>query len=110
MDAPNFPFAMQSLTQSAPALHVSITPIQFSSAEGLGNPFKEMIAAHSEGLIVVSGSLTYSNNTSIAALALAQGLPSCHEFIESVAELGFIILPPHLPIFPPPTTPLIPKN
>jgi putative ABC transport system substrate-binding protein len=98
MDDPNFPFAMQSLTQSAPALHVSITPIQFSSAEGLGNAFKEMIAAHSEGLIVVSGSLTYSNNTSIAALALAQGLPSCHGFREAVAEGGLISLGPDLRI------------
>ena len=95
-DDPNFPFAMQSLNQSAPALHVSITPIQFSSAEGLGNAFNEMKAAGSEGLIVVSGSLTYSNNTAIAALALAQGLPSCHGFREAVAEGGLISLGPDL--------------
>jgi putative ABC transport system substrate-binding protein len=98
MDDPNFPFAMQSLTQSAPALHVSITPIQFGSAEGLGNAFKEMTAAHSEALIVVSGSLTYSNNTAIAALALVQGLPSCHGFREAVAEGGLISLGPDLRI------------
>jgi putative ABC transport system substrate-binding protein len=98
MDDPNFPFAMQSLTQSAPALHVSIMPIQFSSAEGLGNAFKEMNAAHSEGLIVVSGSLTYSNNAAIAALALAQRLPSCHGFREAVAEGGLISLGPDLRI------------
>jgi putative tryptophan/tyrosine transport system substrate-binding protein len=98
MDDPNFPFAMQSLTQSAPALHVSITPIQFGSAEGLGSAFKEMNAAHSEGLIVVSGSLTYSNNTAIAALALAQGLPSCHGFREAVAEGGLMSLGPDLRI------------
>jgi putative ABC transport system substrate-binding protein len=95
-DDPNFPFAMQSLDQSAPALHVSITPIQLSSTEGLGNAFKEMNAARSEGLIVVSGSLTYSNNTAIAALALAQGLPSCHGFREAVTEGGLISLGPDL--------------
>jgi putative tryptophan/tyrosine transport system substrate-binding protein len=98
MDDPNFPFAMQSLTQSAPNLHVSITPIQFNSAESLDSAFKEMKAAHSEGLIVVSGSLTYSNNTAIAALALAQGLPSCHGFREAVAEGGLISLGPDLRI------------
>src|SRR5260370_1846595 len=72
MDDPNFPFAMQSLTQSAPALHVSITPIQFSSAEGLGNAFKEMIAAHSEGLILVSRPLTHPTNPSTPPLPLPQ--------------------------------------
>ncbi len=95
-DDPNFPFAMQSLKQFAPALNVSITPIQFSSAEGLGNAFNEMKAARCEGLIVVSGSLTYANNTAIAALALAQGLPSCHGFREAVAEGGLISLGPDL--------------
>jgi putative ABC transport system substrate-binding protein len=98
MDDPNFPFAMQSLTQSAPALHVSITPIQFGSTEDLSSAFKEMNDAHCEGLIVVSGSLTYSNNTAIAALALAQGLPSCHGFREAVAEGGLISLGPDLRI------------
>jgi putative ABC transport system substrate-binding protein len=96
IDDPNFPFAMRSLIQSAPNLHVSITPIGFGSAEGLGSAFKEMKTAHSEGLIVVSGSLTYSNNTAIAALALAQGLPSCHGFKEAVAEGGLISLGPDL--------------
>jgi putative ABC transport system substrate-binding protein len=96
MDDPNFRFAMRSLTQSAPDLHVSIAPIEFGSAEGLDGAFKEMNAARSEALIVVSGSLTYSNNTAIAALALAQGLPSCHGFREAVAEGGLISLGPDL--------------
>ena len=98
IDDPNFSFAMRSLTQFAPDLHVSITPIEFGSAEGLGSAFKEMNAAHSEGLIVVSGTLTYSNNTAIAALALAQGLPSCHGFREAVSEGGLISLGPDLRI------------
>ena len=55
-----------------------------------------MNAARSEGLIVVSGSLTYSNNAAIAALALAQGLPSCHGFREAVVEGGLISLGPDL--------------
>lgn len=96
IDDPNFPFAMRSLTQSAPDLHVSITPVEFGSAEGLGSAFKEINAARSEALIVVSGSLTYSNNTAIAALALAQGLPSCHGFREAIAEGGLISLGPDL--------------
>jgi putative tryptophan/tyrosine transport system substrate-binding protein len=96
MRDPNFPFAMRSLTQSAPDLHVSITPIEFGSAEGLGSAFKEINAAHGEALLVVSGSLTYSNNAAIAALALAQGLPTCHGFREAVAEGGLISLGPDL--------------
>src|SRR5258707_4600655 len=52
MDDPNFPFAMRSLTQAAPDLRVSITPIEFGSAGGLGGAFKEMNAAHGEALIV----------------------------------------------------------
>jgi putative ABC transport system substrate-binding protein len=98
MGDPNFPFAMRSLTQSAPDLHVAITPIEFGSAEGLGSAFKEIDAAHGEALLVVSGSLTYSNNAAIAALALAQGLPTCHGFREAVAEGGLISLGPDLRI------------
>ena len=93
---PNFPFAMQSLKQSAPALYVSITPLHFNSGEGLGDAFKEMNAVRSGGLIVVSGSLTYSNNAAIATLALAHRLPSCHGFREAVAEGGLISLGPDL--------------
>ena len=95
-DDPNFPFAMQSLTQSAPTLNVSLTPVPFSSAEGLDGAFKEMAEARSNGLIVVSGSLTYSNTTPIVALASAQGLPSCHGFREAVTEGGLISLGPDL--------------
>lgn len=98
LDDPNFPFAMDSLKGSAPALNIAVTPIQFSSSDGLGDAFKEMKAARSEGLIVVSGSLTYSSNTAIAALALAQGLPSCHGFKEAVAEGGLMSLGPDLRI------------
>ena len=54
-DGTKFPICeMQSLEQSAQALHVSINPIQFSAAGDLGNAFNEMKAARSEGLIVVS--------------------------------------------------------
>src|SRR5260370_38333916 len=63
MDDPNFPFAMRSLTQAAPDLRVSITPIEFGSAGGLGGAFKEMNAGHGEALLGLSGALTYSNNT-----------------------------------------------
>jgi putative ABC transport system substrate-binding protein len=96
IDDPNFRFAMRSLTQSAPDLHVSIAPIAFGSAEGLDGAFKEINTARSEALIVVSGSLTYSSNAAIAALALAQGLPSCHGFREAVVEGGLISLGPDL--------------
>jgi putative ABC transport system substrate-binding protein len=95
---PNFPFAMRSLAQFAPDLHVSITPIEFGSAEALSSAFNGITAARSEALIVVSGSLTYSNNPAIAALALTQGLPSCHGFREAVAEGGLISLGPDLRI------------
>jgi putative ABC transport system substrate-binding protein len=94
---PNFPFAMMSLENSARSLKVSILPIEINLADDLRNAFDEMRGNQSEALVVVSGALTYANSRVIAELSLANRLPSCHGFKETVAAGGLISLGPDLP-------------
>jgi putative ABC transport system substrate-binding protein len=93
---PNFPFAMMSLENSARSLNVSVTPIEINLADDFGNAFDEMRRGRSEALVVVSGALTYANSRLIAELSLANRLPSCHGFKETVAAGGLISLGPDL--------------
>jgi putative ABC transport system substrate-binding protein len=93
---PNFPFAMMSLENSARSLKVSITPIEINLADDFRNAFDEMRRGQSEALVVVSGALTYANSRVIAELSLANRLPSCHGFKETVAAGGLISLGPDL--------------
>jgi putative ABC transport system substrate-binding protein len=80
---PNFPFAMTSLGRSAPLLGVSVSPVEIGTADDLKGAFDRMKQDRSEALIVVAGSLTYTNRKTIAELALENGLPSCHGFRET---------------------------
>ena len=89
---PNFPFAMMSLEKSAPLLGVSLAPIEISSGDDLRSAFDQVKRDRLEAVIVVAGALTYANSKAIADLALANGLPSCHGFKETVAVGGLISL------------------
>jgi putative tryptophan/tyrosine transport system substrate-binding protein len=93
---PNFPFAMMSLEKSAPLLGVSITSIGIDSGDDLNGAFDQVKRNRLEAVIVVAGSLTYANSKMIAELALANGVPSCHGFKETVAAGGLISLGPDL--------------
>ena len=95
-DDPNFPFAKESLKGAATNLSVSIAPITISSAADLERAFGEMKQAQVEALLVVSGVLTFLSTKEIAALALANRLPSCHGFKEAVAAGGLVSLGPDL--------------
>ena len=95
-DDPNFPFAMQSLKQSAPEQSISIQQIELDSVADLEGTFDTIKQSGSEALIVVSGSLTYGIIQRTADLALARGLPSCHGFKEAVAAGGLVSLGPDL--------------
>jgi putative tryptophan/tyrosine transport system substrate-binding protein len=95
-DDPNFQFAMKSLKQSAPALQVALTPTELTSKDDLENAFDEMKRGRTEALLVVAGGLTYASSKTIADLALANALPSCHGFKETVAAGGLISLGPDL--------------
>jgi putative tryptophan/tyrosine transport system substrate-binding protein len=93
---PNFPFAMISLEKSAPVLGISLTSMEVGSADDLSSAFDRVKRDRAEALIVVAGALTYANSKAIADLALANGLPSCHGFKETVAAGGLISLGPDL--------------
>ena len=93
---PNFPFAMVSLESSARSLKISITPIEINLADDLRSAFDDMRRSQAEALVVVAGALTYANSAVIAELSLANRLPSCHGFKETVAAGGLISLGPDL--------------
>jgi putative ABC transport system substrate-binding protein len=93
---PNFPFAMMSLEKSAPVLGVALTALEISSTDDLRSAFEQMKRDRIEGVIVVAGSLTFANSQAIADLALANGVPSCHGFRQTVAAGGLISLGPDL--------------
>ena len=93
---PNFPFAMVSLESSARSLKISITTIEINLADDLRSAFDDMRRSQAEALVVVAGALTYANSAVIAELSLANRLPSCHGFKETVAAGGLISLGPDL--------------
>ncbi len=93
---PNFSFAMTSLGKSAPLMHISLTALEVGSADDLTSAFDRMKREHLEAVIVVAGAFTYANGKAIADLALANGVPSCHGFRETVAAGGLISLGPDL--------------
>jgi putative ABC transport system substrate-binding protein len=93
---PNFPFAMMSLEKSAPVLDVALTSLEISSTDDLRSAFDHVKRDGMEAAIVVAGSLTFANSQAIADLALANGVPSCHAFRQTVAAGGLISLGPDL--------------
>jgi putative ABC transport system substrate-binding protein len=93
---PNFPFAMTSLNKSAALLDVALTVREIGSADDLSNAFDQIKRDRLEAVIVVAGAFTYANGKAIADLALANGVPSCHGFKETVAAGGLISLGPDL--------------
>jgi putative ABC transport system substrate-binding protein len=93
---PNFSFAMVSLGKSASLMRVSLTAAEVGSVDDLTRAFEQMKRDGLEAVIVVAGAFTYANSKAIADLALANGLPSCHGFKETVAAGGLISLGPDL--------------
>ena len=87
---------MTSLETSAPILAITLTVVDINSADDLKAAFVVMQRAQAEALLVVGGALTYSNGKTIADLALAHHLPSCHVFKETVLAGGLISLGPDL--------------
>jgi putative tryptophan/tyrosine transport system substrate-binding protein len=92
----NVPFAMASLEQTAPALGVTLLPVDIKSADELEAAFMHMTRDGAQGLLVIAGSLTFFVSKQIADLTLMHKLPSCHAFKETVAAGGLISLGPDL--------------
>ena len=92
----NVLFAMASLEKSAPALGVTLTPIDIKTADELDSAFAEMQRSQAQALLVIGGAVTYVNGKQIADLALSHHLPSCHAFKETVADGGLVSVGPDL--------------
>jgi putative tryptophan/tyrosine transport system substrate-binding protein len=93
---PNVPFAMNSIEQAASEMHVALTIIYVTTADDLPAAFDEIQQSNVGGLIVIAGLLTAENSKTIAELALAKHLPSCHGFREAVVAGGLMSLGPDL--------------
>jgi putative ABC transport system substrate-binding protein len=95
-DDPNTKIAMTALEQSAPRLGLMLPPFDVRSVGDLDGAFSEMQRSRIEAVLVVAGSLTYSNGGRIADLSLQAHLPSCHAFREAVIAGGLMSLGPDL--------------
>ena len=87
---------MASLEQAAPALGVTLLPMDIKSADDLEAAFMRMTRENAQALLVIAGSLTFFVSKQIADLALKHKLPSCHAFKETVAAGGLVSLGPDL--------------
>lgn len=95
-DDPNTKIAMSALEQSAPQLALTLSPFDVRSADDFDNAFGEMHRSRIEAVLVVAGSLTYSNGRRIADLSVQAHLPSCHAFREAVIAGGLMSFGPDL--------------
>ena len=92
---PNVVHARHSLDAAAPALGVRLQLIEVGSASELETGFRAMRAQGAQGLVVIAGAFTFLNGRTIAALSLANHLPSSHAFRETVAAGGLVSLGPN---------------
>jgi putative ABC transport system substrate-binding protein len=92
----NTTIAMTALEQSAPQLGLTLSGFDVRSSGDLDNAFVDMQRSRMETVLVIAGSLTYSNGKRIADLALKTHLPSCHAFREAVIAGGLMSLGPDL--------------
>ncbi|MBR1088628.1 ABC transporter substrate-binding protein [Bradyrhizobium manausense] len=92
----NVLFAMNSIEQAASEMHVALKTIYVKTADDLPAAFAEIQQSNVGGLIVIAGLLTAENSKTIAELALAKHLPSCHGFREAVVAGGLMSLGPDL--------------
>jgi putative ABC transport system substrate-binding protein len=92
----NVPFAMASLERVAPALGVTLLPIDIQSTDDLEPAFAQILREHTQALIVIAGAITYILSPQIADLALKHKLPSCHAFRETTKAGGLVSLGPDL--------------
>jgi putative tryptophan/tyrosine transport system substrate-binding protein len=95
---PNVTFAMKSVVQSAPALKVSLQPVDIKSADELPNAFETMKSLGAQALLVISSAVTYGASKQIAELAFAYHLPSCSPFREEVMAGGLVSLGPDMEV------------
>jgi putative ABC transport system substrate-binding protein len=88
----NATFAMASLERTAPALGMTLLPVEIKSLDELENAFTTMAATNAQGLLVVAGTITLYGARQIAELTLRHKIPSCHTFRETVAAGGLVSL------------------
>ena len=86
----NIAQAVDAINQAARALNVEVVPVNVRDAGELDGAFAAMKQRRAQGLLVIGGAFTWINRQRIAELALATGLPSSHQFRESVAAGGLI--------------------
>jgi putative ABC transport system substrate-binding protein len=86
--------AMAAIEDAATRINVSLLTFDFATPNELSAVFQAMRPAGAEALLVVAGAQTFVNGAEIAALALANGLPSSHGFRETVMAGGLVSIGP----------------
>ena len=89
---PNAAPALEAIGRIAPSLDLLVYPVAAESPSGLGSAFRWMKQQGTQGLLVISGGFTWTNRDQIAALALANSLPSAYAHPDYIASAGLISL------------------
>jgi putative tryptophan/tyrosine transport system substrate-binding protein len=92
---PNAEHAFKSAQGAAPSLGVQLRLVPVQGPGDLESAFAAMKTAGADGVLVVAGALTFTSGGRIAALALANRLPSSHAFRETVEAGGLVSLGPN---------------
>ncbi len=92
---PNVDHALQASRAAAVSLGIQIQPVGVRDADELAGALLK-IRGEAEAVLVVAGVLTSTNSRRIAELALANRVPSCGAFRDTVAFGGLMSLGPDL--------------
>jgi putative ABC transport system substrate-binding protein len=92
---PNVDHALQASQAAAVSLGLQLQPVGVSDASELADAFRK-IKRDAEAVLVVAGTLTSTNSQRIAELMLANRIPSCGAFRDTVAFGGLMSLGPDL--------------
>ena len=93
---PNIGFDLESLGLAAPALGVTLLPVDIKSADELETAFASFKNNGAEALIVIRSALASAVATRIADLAVAAHLPSCYAQRDLVIAGGLVSLDSNL--------------
>ena len=92
---PNVDHAFQASQTAAVSLGIQVQPVGVSDASELADAFHK-IRRDAEAVLVVAGAFASTNSQRIAELTLANRIPSCGAFGDTVAFGGLMSLGPDL--------------
>jgi putative ABC transport system substrate-binding protein len=89
---------LETIKEAAPSLGIRLNVVSFQGADELEATFSTIRKQGAQGLLVIGGTMVWTNRQKIVDLALAHRLPSSLWSREMVAGGGLISLGPNYPV------------